>query len=45
MTDLQAETSSGPANLAAREMRAALAGDRHRPLYHFLAPANWTPDF
>jgi beta-fructofuranosidase len=25
-------------------MREALGGDRHRPLYHFLAPANWMND-
>src|ERR1700723_2534620 len=24
--------------------RDALPGDRHRPLYHFLAPANWMND-
>ena len=24
--------------------RDALAGDRHRPLYHFLAPSNWMND-
>ena len=38
MTDLQAETSSGPANLAVHEMRAALAGDRHRPTLSFPCP-------
>jgi len=27
-----------------RSMREALATDRHRPLYHFLAPANWMND-
>jgi beta-fructofuranosidase len=27
-----------------QEMRAALADDRHRPLYHFVAPANWMND-
>jgi len=27
-----------------REQRAALAGDPHRPVYHFLAPANWMND-
>lgn len=26
------------------DQREALAGDRHRPLYHFLAPANWMND-
>jgi beta-fructofuranosidase len=26
------------------ELRVALAGDRHRPLYHFLAPGNWMND-
>ena len=25
-------------------LRDALAGDRHRPLYHFLAPSNWMND-
>jgi beta-fructofuranosidase len=44
MMDLGTETSSEPPNLAAHEMRAALAGDRHRPLFHFLAPANWMND-
>ena len=24
-----------------RDLRNGLASDRHRPLYHFLAPANW----
>lgn len=28
----------------AREQRAALATDPHRPLYHFLPPANWMND-
>jgi beta-fructofuranosidase len=27
-----------------RSRREALAADRHRPLYHFLAPANWMND-
>ena len=27
-----------------RSLREALAPDRHRPLYHFLAPANWMND-
>jgi beta-fructofuranosidase len=27
-----------------RELRAALKEDRHRPLYHFVAPANWMND-
>jgi beta-fructofuranosidase len=27
-----------------RELRNSLAGDRHRPLYHFVAPANWMND-
>ena len=31
---------SGPANLSRRR----LAGDPHRPQYHFLAPANWLND-
>jgi beta-fructofuranosidase len=26
------------------ELRIALAGDRHRPLYHFIAPGNWMND-
>jgi beta-fructofuranosidase len=34
MTDSEAEESS----------RVALAGDRHRPFYHFLAPSNWMND-
>jgi beta-fructofuranosidase len=25
-------------------LRDGLANDRHRPLYHFLAPANWMND-
>ena len=36
---MEANTISTPAGL-----RDALAGDRHRPLYHFLAPANWMND-
>jgi beta-fructofuranosidase len=27
-----------------RDLRNGLASDRHRPLYHFLAPANWMND-
>jgi sucrose-6-phosphate hydrolase SacC (GH32 family) len=27
-----------------RELRLAPARDRHRPLYHFVAPANWMND-
>ena len=26
------------------ELREAMAGDPHRPLYHFTAPANWMND-
>jgi beta-fructofuranosidase len=45
MTDLQAvESSAGAMEMNFRELRLALAGDRHRPLYHFIAPANWMND-
>jgi sucrose-6-phosphate hydrolase SacC (GH32 family) len=27
-----------------RSMREEFGGDQHRPLYHFLAPANWMND-
>ena len=44
MTDLPADGSRINDASAFQEMRAALADDRHRPLYHFLAPANWMND-
>jgi beta-fructofuranosidase len=44
MTDLPADGSSANDASAFQEMRAALADDRHRPLYHFIAPANWMND-
>jgi beta-fructofuranosidase len=44
MTDLPADASPLNHASAFQEMRAALADDRHRPLYHFLAPANWMND-
>jgi beta-fructofuranosidase len=37
-------SSAGAAELDFRALRRALAGDRHRPLYHFLAPAHWMND-
>lgn len=44
MTGSGVEISSARATPTFRELRASLAGDRHRPLYHFLAPANWMND-
>jgi beta-fructofuranosidase len=44
MTDSPAGASRANHASAFQEMRAALADDRHRPLYHFLAPANWMND-
>jgi beta-fructofuranosidase len=45
MTDLRVEApSAGATEMNFRELRLALAGDRHRPLYHFIAPANWMND-
>ncbi len=42
-----ASSSSSPASDPAQEFRnrrRSLAGDRHRPLYHFLAPCHWMND-
>ena len=39
-----AKPVSADATMAFRDLRARLAGDRHRPLYHFIAPANWMND-
>ena len=39
-----AKPVSAGATMAFRDLRAKLAGDRHRPLYHFIAPANWMND-
>ncbi len=44
MTASSADAYPGTATTAAHSLRDALAGDRHRPLYHFLAPANWMND-
>jgi beta-fructofuranosidase len=44
MADLPAETFPGTSVSTSDNLRGALAGDRHRPLYHFLAPANWMND-
>ena len=38
MTDSIPDTFPGTALSASAGLRDALAGDRHRPLYHFLAP-------
>jgi beta-fructofuranosidase len=43
MADLP-ETLTDTATVALQNLRAGLAGDRHRPLYHFIAPANWMND-
>ncbi len=43
MADLP-ETLTDTATAALQNLRAGLAGDRHRPLYHFIAPANWMND-
>ena len=37
-------SSEGATEMNFYELRLALAGDRHRPLYHFIAPANWMND-
>jgi beta-fructofuranosidase len=45
MTELHAEAfRAGATEVNFRELRLAFAGDRHRPLYHFIAPANWMND-
>src|ERR1700748_1854334 len=44
MTDSHPETSAGATFLALEKLREALAGDQHRPRYHFIAPANWMND-
>jgi beta-fructofuranosidase len=45
MTDSRVEApSAGATEIDFLEVRLSLAGDRHRPLYHFLAPANWMND-
>src|SRR5271157_4373198 len=45
MTESHAEAfPAGATEVNFRELRLALAGDRHRPLYHFIAPANWKND-
>ena len=36
--------STPTSTAGAGALRAALANDRHRPLYHFVAPANWMND-
>jgi beta-fructofuranosidase len=38
------EMSSASATSTFGELRESLANDRHRPLYHFIAPANWMND-
>jgi beta-fructofuranosidase len=44
MAESRAETVPETTLSAFHDSRAALAGDRHRPLYHFLAPSNWMND-
>lgn len=45
MRSAETEASAVPGTEESfRALRAKLAGDRHRPLYHFLAPANWMND-
>ena len=45
MTDLRVEAyCAGATEMNFRELRLALARERHRPLYHFVAPANWMND-
>ena len=44
MTDSIPDTFPGTALSASAGLRDALAGDRHRPLYYFLAPGNWMND-
>jgi beta-fructofuranosidase len=44
MSELDEETLSAPQDSTFRRLRDGLAHDRHRPLYHFLAPANWMND-
>jgi beta-fructofuranosidase len=44
MTDSAIELFSTSVTSTFRKLRDGLAGDRHRPLYHFVAPANWMND-
>jgi len=44
MSDLPAQTTGVSEPTSFRDLRAALADDRHRPLYHFIAPGNWMND-
>jgi beta-fructofuranosidase len=44
MAESRVETVPETTLSAFHDSRAALAGDRHRPLYHFLAPSNWMND-
>ncbi len=44
MTRTGVEMLSANATSTFRKMREGLAGDRHRPLYHFIGPANWMND-
>jgi beta-fructofuranosidase len=44
MTGLSARRSSTATAAPFQDLRDSLAGDRHRPLYHFVAPAHWMND-
>ncbi|PWT86338.1 MAG: hypothetical protein C5B58_01555 [Acidobacteria bacterium] len=44
MKEQGAEASIGMGAAELRELRAAMKNDRHRPLCHFVAPANWMND-
>lgn len=44
MTHAGIEMFSASATSTFHKFREDLAGDRHRPLYHFIAPANWMND-
>jgi beta-fructofuranosidase len=44
MADLPQEPRRRTTAPTLHPLRDALAGDRHRPLYHFLAPSNWMND-
>jgi beta-fructofuranosidase len=44
MTDSSARASYPSDAAGFAQMRAAFAHDRHHPLYHFVAPANWMND-
>jgi beta-fructofuranosidase len=44
MADLDAKQSASQSPAPFGDLRNSLASDRHRPLYHFVAPGNWMND-